>query len=591
MSSIESSSRSRRLNGRVRGTVVYATTVCMFPVLSIVLGFLSAPDSTLAQCDVHEETKLTASDAAQDDLFGSSVSISGDVTVVGARLDDCAEGVECGSAYVYRFSQGSWTEEQKLTASDANEQDWFGYSVSVSGDVAVVGAVYRECKEQFACGAAYVYRFHPGAPSLWVEEQKLTASDAAGHDLFGRSVSISGDTIVVGADYANCGIFLSCGSAYVYRFHPGTPGHWVEEQRLTAPDAAYASYFGYSVSVSGDEVLVGAPGDDCATASRCGSAYVYRRQGNIWQFQRKLVAPDAEQGREFGNAVSVSGNTAVVVAPQDDRGDPFGSRGSAYVFRYNGATWGIPQKIVVPLVSFFGSVSVSGDTFVIGAWNSAYVYRFDGSGWVERAKLTTLDAAPNDYFGVRVAVNGNTVVVAAAYDDCTAGTACGSAFVFGLADCNSNSVFDECDIREGISLDNDANGIPDECETGACCDESTGLCVDDAPAQLCSGFRQTWRVNIDCEELDPGCTAPEGACCDHEPFGGCTDDLTRAECNCERCEWTEDTSCDEVECPHDSIPTVGGWGIAILSLLLLSAAKIRFGYLLRSQERPGTGLP
>ncbi len=150
-------------------------------------------------------------------------------------------------------------------------------------------------------------------------------------------------------------------------------------------------------------------------------------------------------------------------------------------------------------------------------------------------------------------------------------------------DCNRNVVPDECDLSAGISHDDDANGIPDECDPGACCDASTGVCTDDTPVTRCTGFRLTWTANTPCADLDRACVSPVGACCDQDPFSGCTDGLTRAECSCELCEWTDDALCDDVACPHDSIPTVSTWGLAILSLLLLTGAKIRFGRVRHSE--------
>ena len=183
-------------------------------------------------------------------------------------------------------------------------------------------------------------------------------------------------------------------------------------------------------------------------------------------------------------------------------------------------------------------------------------------------------------------------------------------------DCNGNGMPDECDIRAGVSQDTDVNGIPDDCEAGACCNGSTGLCADDAPMALCTGDEPSWSVNTLCAELDPpcagaccdlptgdcaenlppsacsgaqqrwtggatcsetGCEAVTGACCDHDPFRGCTDGLTQAACDCGQCEWTKLAMCEDVECSRESIPTVGAWGLAILTLLLLTGAKIRFG--------------
>ncbi len=627
------------------------------PVPLMPVFFLSGTSLTLAQCEVHEEVKLTASDAAQGDHLGWSVSVSGDVAVVGAVFDDCAAGIDCGSAYVYRFNGSTWVQEQKLTASDAANGDLFGLSVSVSGDTVVVGAPYDDCSAGVRCGSAYVFRFNG---STWVQEQKLTASDAAQEDLFGSSVSVSGDAAIVGAHVDDCGAGFDCGAAYVYRFHPGAPGHWDEEQKLTASDAAVLDFFGGSVSVSGDAAVVGASHDDCAGGLNCGSAYVYRFNGSTWVQEQKLTASDAVADDNFGISVSVSGDTVLVGAPPDfcGAGD---FCGSAYIYRLNGSTWVEQAKLIAspaaPNDQFGQTVSVSGEVAVVGAatdacCGSAYIYRFNGSTWTQQAKLTASDAAASDNFGVSVSVSGDVAVVGTIGDDCAAGLNCGSVYVYAIADCNangiadkceiaactgdpacadcnansipdgcetdcnSNAVADECDIRAGVSRDADANGIPDECESGACCDGSTGGCVEDITAALCTGDQRRWGVNTLCAELDPPCAgaccdllagactdnelssacsgahqswtsgatcndvvceAVTGACCDHDPFGGCTDGLTRAQCNCTRCEWTKLALCDDGECLRDSIPTVSAWGLAILTLLLITGAKVRFG--------------
>jgi len=189
--------------------------------------------------------------------------------VVGAYRDDREACTDCGSAYVYRFNGSSWVEEQKLTASDGAVFDYFGYSVSVSGNVAVVGAYQRNCPGS-DCGAAYVYRFNE---STWLEEEKLTASDAAASDQFGISVSISGDVVVVGANSDDRAAANNCGSAYVYFFIGSS---WVQEHKLKASDAAAGDQFGTSVSITGDVVAVGAP---FWSGSDSGAAYVFSLDG------------------------------------------------------------------------------------------------------------------------------------------------------------------------------------------------------------------------------------------------------------------------------------------------------------------------
>jgi len=141
-------------------------------------------------------------------------------------------------------------------------------------------------------------------------------------------------------------------------------------------------------------------------------------------------------------------------------------------------------------------------------------------------------------------------------------------------DCNANGVPDECDIRDGSSPDANANGIPDECEDGACCDLLTGVCTEDVFASACSGTQQAWTEGAAC--VDVACEAVTGACCDHDPFGACTDGVTRAACACPTCDWLKLGSCSELDCVHAPIPTVGEWGLMVLTLLLLTGAKLAF---------------
>ena len=137
----------------------------------------------------------------------------GETVAVGATSDDCTAGFNCGSAYVFRFNGLSWIEEQKLIASDAAAEDEFGRSISLGMGTVVVGAFRDVCAAGDNCGSAYVYRFNG---TTWVHEQKLTASDAKRHDWFGISVSVSADTVLVGANHNDCLAAADCGAAYVF---------------------------------------------------------------------------------------------------------------------------------------------------------------------------------------------------------------------------------------------------------------------------------------------------------------------------------------------------------------------------------------
>ena len=196
---------------------------------------------------VARETKLTASDGAAADIFGFSVAISGDTAVVGAALDDVPgaanDDTASGSAYVFVRSAGAWSEQQKLTASDAAAGDLFGRSVAISGESVVVGA-FNDDDTASDSGSAYVFQ---RSGTTWSQEAKLTASDAALSDFFGFSVAISGDTAVVGA-HLDDDAGGDSGSAYVFQRSAGV---WSEQQKLTASDAALADEFGFSVAISG----------------------------------------------------------------------------------------------------------------------------------------------------------------------------------------------------------------------------------------------------------------------------------------------------------------------------------------------------
>src|SRR6266498_4582739 len=213
-------------------------------------------DPTLSQ-----EAKLTAGDAASGDQFGAAVGISGETAVVGAPVDDTAAGPNAGSAYVFVRSGTGWSQQAKLTASDAAAGDIFGFSVAVTGDTVVVGA----SGDNMLAGSAYVFvRSGTG----WSQQAKLTASDAASGDRFGAAVGISGDTAVVGAQFGD----TIAGSAYVF-VRSGTS--WSQQAKLTASDAAAFDFFGAAVAISGDTVVVGALADDTDAGSNAGSAYVF----------------------------------------------------------------------------------------------------------------------------------------------------------------------------------------------------------------------------------------------------------------------------------------------------------------------------
>jgi hypothetical protein len=274
-----------------------------------------------------------ASDGTSDDYFGRSVSISSDgsTAIVGARYDD-DNGSQSGSAYIYKLVEGIW-QETKLLASDGADGDYFGQSVSISSDgsTAIVGA-YGDDDNGTLSGSAYIYKLVGGV----LQETKLLASNGASEDYFGYSVFISSDgaTALVGAVWDDDN-GTNSGSAYIYKF---VNGIW-QETKLLASDGASSDYFGYSVSISSDgtTAIVGARYDD-DNGSSSGSAYIYSLVKGIWQ-ETKLLASDGASDDWFGFSVCISsdGSTAIVGAYGDD--DNGSESGSACIYRFDGSSW------------------------------------------------------------------------------------------------------------------------------------------------------------------------------------------------------------------------------------------------------------
>jgi hypothetical protein len=288
--------------------------------------FLLVLAISAAQAAINPATaqKLLAGDGAADDRFGYSVSVSGGTAVIGAYQDD-DKGSESGSAYVFvQAADGTWSQQAKLTAADGAANDYFGYSVSVDGGTVVIGAYQDDDKGSYS-GSAYV--FVQAADGTWSQQAKLTAADGSVGNAFGYSVSVDGGTAVIGA-YQDDDKGDASGSAYV--FVQAADGTWSQQAKLTAADGAVNDYFGYSVAVDGGTVVIGADGDNDKGFSS-GSAYVFVQAADgTWSQQAKLTAADGAVGDYFGYRVSVSGGTAVIVAiGDDDKGD---YSGSAYVF-------------------------------------------------------------------------------------------------------------------------------------------------------------------------------------------------------------------------------------------------------------------
>ena len=398
-----------------------------------------------------ELTKLTASDNERFDNFGYSVSISrdGSTLAVGALSEDPNGISNAGSVYVFQNTNATWTEVQKLTASDKEANDWFGYSVSISedGSTLAVGASSEDPNGISNAGSVYVFQNTNGT---WTEIQKLTASDKERFDNFGFSVSISSDgsTIAVGAYEEDPDGISGAGSVYVFQ---NTNGTWAEVQKLTASDKEASDQFGSRVSISedGSTLAVGAFKEDPNGISGAGSVYVFQNTNGTWTEVQKLTASDKEAVDEFGSSVSISedGSTLAVGASEEGP-NGISYAGSVYVFQNTNGTWTEIQKLTASdkeTSDKFGysvSISEDGSTLAVGAFKedpngisnagSVYVFQNTNGTWTEIQKLTASDKEANDRFGslVSISEDGSTLAVGAHYEDPNGISDAGSVYVF-----------------------------------------------------------------------------------------------------------------------------------------------------------------
>ncbi len=296
-----------------------------------------------------EETRIQPADAAGHgqgtgvpdfgDRFGTSVELDGATAFIGSPGQDQA-GQEAGAVYVYADAGTAWTLQTKLVASDPAQGDELGTAVAVDGIWAVAGAPRKDDLGTDS-GAAYVFRFDGAS---WSQDQKLVASDGGGSggfdlgDQFGAAVAIDADLLVVGAPGGPApalGGFDDSGVAYVFRREASG---WVEEAKLEPSDPDFDALFGSSVALEGDTIVVGCPNRLVATSpfsAQEGAAYVYRRSGTTWTQQARLTAIDPSQLARFGQSVSLAGGVALVGAPGFSSQITLGPSmaGAVYAFR------------------------------------------------------------------------------------------------------------------------------------------------------------------------------------------------------------------------------------------------------------------
>ncbi len=353
----------------------------------------------------------TSSDGTASDVFGCSVAISGDYAIIGARSAENASNIGTGAAYIFKRSGQQWVQHQKLLASDGALDDFFGVSVDISGNYAIVGASLDDDNGTNS-GSAYIFKL---TGTTWSEFDKITASDAADGDVFGSPVAISGLKAVVGAS-GNDDVGSNSGSAYV--FNEG-PSAWTEAQKLTASNAATLARFGTSLDITTDRLIVGAYPGGLTT----GAAYVFFFNGSVWSEQAILNPPLPSY---FGYGVSVTLNNDFAVVGSNL--DTSFAIASAFIFKRNGTTWPLQKEYNGENYSNFGiRVNLQGQYLLVSATSEAsitgctgspllnagrvYVFKNSNGVWYEHLIISDPLAANGNLFGIGIGVSGSDIVI------------------------------------------------------------------------------------------------------------------------------------------------------------------------------------
>ena len=379
-----------------------------------------------------EDQRLVNPDRSEDDFFGASVAVDGDTMVIGANRAEVGSGAFAGAAYVFESVDGRWVWTQTITSSNATDGDLFGNSVDIDGNTIVVSAANEGAERE---GAAYVF---VQADGVWVEQARLGLDDSNAFDGFGGSVAVDGDTIVVGAVRGE-GPSVDEGAVYVFN---RANGRWTQQATLNASDGETGNRFGEKVAIDDDTILVGSP-----RAQDSGAAYVFANSGGAWAQEAILLAGNAGSGAEFGDSLALSGDTAIVGAPRSVGGG-IDLAGAAYVYTRVGTFWSEQQVLVgsdTATGDFFGAaVAIDEDHAVVGATfgdsaggaaGSAYLFALTGTQWMEQQTFGSSAPAVSDRFGAAVDLDlgAGVFVVGAPSFDVDGLSDSGAANVFTLA--------------------------------------------------------------------------------------------------------------------------------------------------------------
>jgi hypothetical protein len=385
-------------------------------------AMLALTPTLLADQMVRETDRLLAEAAESPDYFAEAVAVHGPVAVIGSPLDDDA-GADTGAAYVFNLdATGRWNEGMKLFPASGDAQERAGRAVAVTRTHVFVGAPWSNDGTAINAGAVYVYRYDPeGCPGAgcapWVLQTTLRAPQPVIGLQFGAALAASGDLLVVGADNG-----WYDAQAWVFRLDDDGES-WSVDGTLDPADAATSGHFGAAVAIHDGRIAVGAPEDGE------GAVHVFRSADTGWIETAVLTAPGATGDARFGDTVAIGDGILLAGAPRDDAaGD---SAGSAHVYRLTGAGWSheasLSDEAVQANDQFGAAVALVGETALVGGTRldgrtggSGAVIAFDrgaGGAWTAGPMLAASDGSAGDHFGTALATDGKTVLASAPWDD------------------------------------------------------------------------------------------------------------------------------------------------------------------------------
>lgn len=384
-----------------------------------------------------KQQKLLPSDGKAEDQFGYSVAIDGRTVLVGAHNTDAENIQDSGAAYVYTLGDTGWQQQAKLVAEPAYAGDTLGGNVALRNNMAMLGAIRRDDRGEDS-GAVF---FFERKNHSWSQKQILTAIDANAGDAFGQSIALSTKYLVIGAPHSDAP-HKDSGSAYVFIRDNNT---WRFQTKLMANDGAAGDLFGISVAINGNTILVGADLND-EQAENAGAVYVYVFDGKQWIHQAKLVAKDGANTDIFGVRMALYGDTALISARRDDIDGVGVDAGSAYLFERTDGIWTQTQKLVAPDGAaddrFGRGVALDKETALISAMHhdskgnnagALYVFKKQPGQWRYTSKIVAIDGTAEDRFGWNIALSDLTAVVAVPHRDDN-GNASGAAYVLDLTE-------------------------------------------------------------------------------------------------------------------------------------------------------------